>query len=95
LNAVVGKPICFSFVLALGSAHSSSIIVFIFIDVFVIVLIALVGIDALIVISNTIVVIITAVVGVIIDFRVAVGVINLNNWLKLGCTSLIGWGAPL
>jgi hypothetical protein len=72
-------------------------VVFAFVVVFVIVSIALVGVDnggldALIVISNTIFVIIAAVIGIIVGVRVIVGVVNLDNQLKLGRTSLIDVG---
>ncbi len=72
------------------------------------------GLDALIIISITIIVIIAAVitiiittaiivviaavfdmvavVGIVVGVRIAVGVVNLNDWLKLGCTPLIDVG---
>jgi hypothetical protein len=81
------------------------VVVFIFVIVFVIILITLVGADngglkALIVISNTIVVIIAAaiviviaaIVGVVLSVRVLVGVVNLDNRLRLGRTPMIDVG---
>ncbi len=76
----------------LGSVHSRSTIAYVVVVVFVIVLITLVDLDAPIVISNTIIVMIAAVVGIVVSVRVTVGAVNLNNRLKLGCTSLIDVG---
>ncbi len=80
-------PICFPFVLALGSAHSSGFVGFVFVVNFVIVLTALVRVDNgglgdLIVVSDAIIIIITAVIVIVALVGVVVGVVNFENQLK-------------